>query len=403
MRLFWFAILQLSVCCHTAIAQAPEAPEQPADDVLDLVSGAIVLNVTSEYNASSWGGLALIDGTTKTGWATKSGAIADNEITIELADPTRLSSFVIDTNGIDGKRRGARNFTLYGSATSAGDGYRELVSGQAGDETRTEFAVEHDEPVRWLRLHVADNWGAPKYTEIMELEAYGERLASGEKKNLSGVFATNYNLMRIVQTGRSVEGCYDHDNGTLSGDTDGRVIRFEWREDGPQVGSAVMVLTEDATFLNGLWYEGGRLMGVWRGPLVTDGREPVCQTGQTNLVTSAIKQGGTATLYGIRFDLDSAKLRADSRQTLDALLDALTTEPTWRILIEGHTDAQGADEYNMELSAGRAESVKSWLIDKGIEADRIETIGKGESQPEADNDSPQGRALNRRVVIRKVE
>lgn len=397
MRFFCYTVLAIGLFSQATLAQGPE------EDLLDLVNGAIVLQATSEYNESTWGALTLIDGTTKTGWATKSGATIGNEITLELADLTKLSNFVIDTNGVDGKGRGAKNFTLYGSATSAADGYSKLVSGEAKEEDRTQFPIHHGDAVRWLRLAVTDNWGATDFTEIMELEAYGVRLKTDENMELSGIFATNYDLMRIVQSGKSVEGCYDHDNGTLTGSTDGRVIRFEWREDGPQVGTAIMVLTADATYLNGLWYENGRLEGVWRGPLVTDGREPECQTGQSNLVTAAIKQSGVATLYGIRFDLDSAKLRSDSRQTLDALLDALITESAWRIGIEGHTDAQGADDYNFELSAARAGSVRSWLVDQGVNTNRIETIGKGESQPEADNDSPQGRALNRRVVIRKLE
>ncbi|MEO0465522.1 MAG: OmpA family protein [Pseudomonadota bacterium] len=403
MRYFWSTVLawSMGILCQSAFAQV--TLEQSTEDLLDLANGALVLEATSEYNESTWGALTLIDGTTKTGWATKSGATTANEIVIELASLAQLSSFVIDTNGIDGVGRGAKRFKLFGSAVSSKDGFIELVSGEALEGVRTEFPVIADEPVRWLRLEVADNWGAPKYTEIMELEAYGVRIGTEQLSNLSGVYATNYNLMRIEQSGRAVEGCYDYDNGTLSGDTDGRVIRFEWREDGPQIGTAVMVLTADASYLNGLWYEDGILKGVWRGPLVTDGREPVCQTGQSNLVSDAIKQSGTATLYGIRFDLDSATLRSDSTQTLEALREALISEPDWRIMIEGHTDSQGADAYNLELSASRAASVKSWLMEQGIDAGRLETVGKGENEPEADNDTPQGRALNRRVVIRKIE
>ncbi|MES9842882.1 MAG: hypothetical protein ABW134_20245 [Candidatus Thiodiazotropha endolucinida] len=113
----------------------------------------------------------------------------------------------------------------------------------------------------------------------------------------------------------------------MTGDTDGRVIRFEWREDGPQIGTAIMVLTADAKFLNGLWYEHGELQGIWYGIRVADGCEPSCKTDSANTVADALEESGSATLYGIRFDLDFDRLRPDSAQTLGALLAALTDQP----------------------------------------------------------------------------
>lgn len=70
-----------------------------------------------------------------------------------------------------------------------------------------------------------------------------------------------------------------------------------------------------------------------------------------------------------------------------------------KIMIEGHTDSQGAEEMNQQLSERRAESVKAYLVSQGVPADRIATEGKGESNPIADNNSPEGRANNRRVEI----
>ena len=70
--------------------------------------------------------------------------------------------------------------------------------------------------------------------------------------------------------------------------------------------------------------------------------------------------------------------------------------------IEGHTDSDGADEYNLELSGRRAEAVKTALIDLGISKDRLQTEGKGESVPVAENTSPEGKANNRRVEFVKL-
>lgn len=397
--------LLFAVCCCIGVVSAEEqtAAQAPPKDLLDLASGALVLSVTSQYDEVKWSGLTLIDGTSNTGWATEEGKIGDNVIVLELPYEARLDSFVVDTNGIDGNGRGARHFTLLGSTSSASEGFQALLNGEAGDHARTQFKLDKVVPVRWLQLKVADNWGDPRYVEIMELEAYGNRASPAEPlPPVTGVYATNYNLMRITQTGQSVEGCYDWDSGVLSGDTDGRVIRFEWREDGPQIGNAIMVLNDQADYLNGLWYEGGALRGIWYGPRVTDGREPKCRTGTSNVVADTLGAGAPATLYGIRFDLDSDRLRPDSDTTLNALLEALNTHSEWHIAIEGHTDSQGTDSYNLDLSERRARAVKSWLVEHGIDAARLTTGGKGESEPAADNATPQGRALNRRVVVRVV-
>lgn len=63
-------------------------------------------------------------------------------------------------------------------------------------------------------------------------------------------------------------------------------------------------------------------------------------------------------------------------------------------MIEGHTDSQGADQYNLDLSMRRAGAVKIWLAARGVDAAGMETAGKGETEPAADNATPQGRALN---------
>jgi outer membrane protein OmpA-like peptidoglycan-associated protein len=74
-------------------------------------------------------------------------------------------------------------------------------------------------------------------------------------------------------------------------------------------------------------------------------------------------------------------------------------DPSKKIVVEGHTDSVGSDTDNQRLSQARAEAVRSFLVTKGVEAERISAVGKGESQPIADNKSPEGRANNRRVEI----
>ncbi|HCR13267.1 MAG TPA: hypothetical protein DIU49_08385, partial [Desulfovibrio sp.] len=71
-----------------------------------------------------------------------------------------------------------------------------------------------------------------------------------------------------------------------------------------------------------------------------------------------------------------------------------------KVILEGHTDSIGTEQYNMKLGQRRADSVKSFFVKKGIDASRIETISFGESDPVATNKTAQGRALNRRCVIK---
>jgi OOP family OmpA-OmpF porin len=97
------------------------------------------------------------------------------------------------------------------------------------------------------------------------------------------------------------------------------------------------------------------------------------------------------------FDFDKAVVKPEGRSKLDELLGSQTRIDS--ISAVGHTDSIGSDAYNQKLSQRRAEAVKSYLISKGVPADRIRTDGRGEKQPVADNRTRDGRALNRRVEI----
>jgi len=109
---------------------------------------------------------------------------------------------------------------------------------------------------------------------------------------------------------------------------------------------------------------------------------------------------GRAEIYGIYFDFDSATLRPESDPVLKEISDALKNNPGWKIKIDGHTDNKVNDDYDLHLSERRSESVKQALITKyGITADRMMPEGFGASRPKAHNDTPEGRALNRRVEL----
>jgi OOP family OmpA-OmpF porin len=102
------------------------------------------------------------------------------------------------------------------------------------------------------------------------------------------------------------------------------------------------------------------------------------------------------------FDFDKSDLKADSKAKLADLADKVKAINLEVVIAVGHADAIGTDEYNQKLSVRRAESVKAFLVSKGIEKNRVYTEGKGEKQPVADNKTSEGRAKNRRVEIEVV-
>ncbi len=102
---------------------------------------------------------------------------------------------------------------------------------------------------------------------------------------------------------------------------------------------------------------------------------------------------------GILFDFNSYALRSNVKENLINLSRVLNKYEDTEILIEGHTDNKGTDEYNQKLSEERASSVSQFLISKNVKSARITTKGYGESQPIADNDTEAGRQANRRVEI----
>ena len=119
----------------------------------------------------------------------------------------------------------------------------------------------------------------------------------------------------------------------------------------------------------------------------------------TSALERAIAQTGTAAVYGIHFDTDSAKLKPDSTPALEAVLGLINNHPGSRWMIAGHTDNQGNSGHNQVLSQNRAASVIAWLKAHGVDSSRLAPQGFGATQPVADNATANGRALNRRVEI----
>ncbi|MEO0211938.1 MAG: carboxypeptidase regulatory-like domain-containing protein [candidate division WOR-3 bacterium] len=162
--------------------------------------------------------------------------------------------------------------------------------------------------------------------------------------------------------------------------------------------------------------------GVWQGEVPTGaytvnavvtggltGYVPAVKTavvneGQaTELRIEMVKKGITFTFRNIYFKKASAVLLPTAEPALNEILAIMNENPTIKIEIQGHTSTEGTTEYNQKLSQDRANSVRTWLIQRGVSADRLVAVGYGESQPEIypDNTEPE-REQNRRVVIKVI-
>ncbi|WP_369410844.1 OmpA family protein [Desertivirga brevis] len=102
---------------------------------------------------------------------------------------------------------------------------------------------------------------------------------------------------------------------------------------------------------------------------------------------------------GILFDTGKSDLKDAARTNIQNLAASMKNNPETNIMIIGHTDAVGSDDFNMGLSQQRANSVRDFALSQGISSSRLSTVGKGEAEPIADNTSESGKAQNRRVEI----
>jgi OOP family OmpA-OmpF porin len=105
-------------------------------------------------------------------------------------------------------------------------------------------------------------------------------------------------------------------------------------------------------------------------------------------------------IKGIYFDVNKDTIKSNSAATLNSAVKVLKEFPDVNVEISGHTDSDGDRDYNVDLSRRRAESVKKFLVDKGIESNRLHTRGVGPDEPVADNKTKKGKALNRRIEFK---
>jgi OmpA-OmpF porin, OOP family len=170
--------------------------------------------------------------------------------------------------------------------------------------------------------------------------------------------------------------------------------------------------TEKADFTEGGNLERYRANGVLAGlryafgdrpkqpPPMVEAEKPVEVVASEPADVAAFE---TIVLRAVNFQFDKAELTGPARETLDSVAARLTAKDGLSILIEGHTDAFGSDEYNAKLGQDRAEAVRRHLVERGVKPDSIEVVSRGEQEPAASNQTEEGRAHNRRVELEPRE
>lgn len=140
---------------------------------------------------------------------------------------------------------------------------------------------------------------------------------------------------------------------------------------------------------------------------VDDGTEVRRGTNPLNpdddVVKEEIKIGEVIILEGINFETNSARITPDSEERLMKAYNTMKNNPAIEVEISGHTDSRGSNSKNQVLSEQRANSVKEWLVSKGIDGNRITTVGFGEDNPIAPNDSEENMLKNRRIEFKRTK
>lgn len=205
------------------------------------------------------------------------------------------------------------------------------------------------------------------------------------KRTITGVLVTSVSLCCLMQAGCGTNKAL---SGGAIGATGGAVVggiighQFDNKVLGAIIGAAV---------------------GGTAGSLIGRHMDKQAEEMRRDLEGAKVERVGEGIKItfdsGILFDSNKSELRSQAKENIDKLAVILLKYPDTNILVAGHTDASGSDEYNQKLSESRANTVANYAKGRGVEGARFTVVGYGESDPVASNDTPQGMQQNRRVEI----
>jgi len=227
------------------------------------------------------------------------------------------------------------------------------------------------------------------YNDVSPNEDKFDFIANAGLGFVTGPF-TNYGDLRL-----RAEARYVYDNFE-DGYEDIRVA----------VGIEIPLFGDSAAAVAAAVEPQAKVVEVPTGLLDTDGDGVVDERDQcpdtpanTRVDGSGCPLGKVIALYGVTFEFDKTRLRPDAETILDQAVETLKRYPEMQVEVAGHTDSQGSESYNQQLSEGRATAVRDYFVEKGV-TNPLTVHGYGESEPVTSNDTDEGRERNRRVELR---
>jgi OmpA-OmpF porin, OOP family len=418
-RLFsLLAAAALAVPPGALAAQATDPGSAASSERVDLLSWAAGAFVVRADPAAVEGARAALDGDDRTvSIGIPRRQPLPHVFVVELPAVTTFETFGVPEIGEFGPARGRHIGTIRieGSTEGPETGFVPLATleVQVDQGAPQHFPVAEARPARWIRVRFETRILPPPtdvdpftFAELVgygrqePIETPGDRFTGSWRLRRTGINdVPGINVLVLTQNGAELRGCqiWGGQRVEVVGNIVDGVARLVFDPTGAGGGTPVLArVTSERDFAGARMT--GSMIPMWAtwDPDVPD---PCPVEDARDPIVDALEAGSVAILYGIHFDLDSDQLRPDATPALERLLEALEATGTLGVTIEGHTDSEGSEAHNLDLSLRRAEAVAAWLTTRGIDPARLEPVGKGEAEPVADNASSAGRALNRRVEV----
>lgn len=404
-----------------SVEATPAVATTPAADAQDAAAPAVAPNLLSFANGTIMpipfddllvtAPILMIDGSPIQNWV---GDGKPQSFVFELPEEAiiRTLEFDDDTSGMGGIDAGVKDLTVEVSATSAKEGFKPIFSGSLAKGVNGQrFDIAKPAAGRWVRANFTSNHGSSEFYSLAEIRAFGDAPAPALVTTASGSYTTVWGTWHVTQAGTTINGCFQpaglsSSPATFAGGMEGNIARIRYIETdsagAPRDATAMLLVfaRDGQRFFTAA--AGSESLSDY-SEVKRESAEPATCAGRTadTAMADALTKDGRVAVYGINFDFNSATLRPESTVVLEQVAGLLRGEPALGIVIEGHTDDVGGDAYNMALSGKRANAVRDWLVAAGIDASRLEAVGKGAGSPVATNGNDVGRAQNRRVELAK--
>ncbi len=197
--------------------------------------------------------------------------------------------------------------------------------------------------------------------------------------------------------------------GFSAGSGEGRLSKPGWRRVSVSFNNrALKVYLDDARLLN-IPNMNFNPLGITIGYHNPSGKDHLGYIKNIRIAKGAVplyerfRTDGKIVTTGIRFDVNRATLRPESLGVINQIVKLMQNDTALNFSVEGHTDSDGSESHNQKLSEARAEAVMAEMIKMGISPTRLKAVGHGQARPVADNDTPEGKARNRRVEFVKFK